>query len=265
MSGTLPETFVDFLKRYNTFNDLPDDLEMTPQGKAHWRQLGPSNAGFSKGDIEFMKIEEYLRMKWPCSEPMPAPFDPEKLEATRQARAKSYNEDKSVTEMNAVDSPENEAGSYGSHVKEQRQIGEHVSDVMYPEEANTSVESLFADVTLPQPPDSGEQLEKYNSKVTIETVSSGSISQVSLNHHVEPMAGDVSYSEPEPELEPIMREPTPRMGSGSKPPLSRSAFSGAAMPCAKDGYLDKRPTLTLIGYPRPPRYFPFKSKIGSNK
>ncbi|OTB10945.1 hypothetical protein K445DRAFT_308290 [Daldinia sp. EC12] len=177
MSETLPETFVDFLKRYNTFSDLPDDLDMPPQSKAHWRQLGPSNAGFSKGDIEFMKIEEYLRMKWPCSEPMPAPFDPEKLEAARQAKAKSHNEDKSVTEMNAMDSPENEAGSHDSHVKEQRQIGEHVSDVMYPEEANTSVESLFADVTLLQPLDSGEQLEEYNSKVTIETVSSGSISQ----------------------------------------------------------------------------------------
>ncbi|KAI1804473.1 hypothetical protein F4811DRAFT_520029 [Daldinia bambusicola] len=248
---------------------------MPPQPKVAWHQLGPTSAGFSKGDIEFMKIEESLRMKWPCSDPMPAPFDPIKLEAVMQARFKSHNGAKSTTEISATDSPGNEAGPYDLDAGGQSWIDERVSDVIYPEEANISVASVFADVPLPEPPDSGEQLEGYDSEVTLEAVSSGNISQVSLSHSVQPIAADMIYLEPEPEPEPmrewewesrpIRRGSAPRVGSGSKPPLSRSAFSMAAKPCVKDGYLDKKPCLTLAGYPRPPKYFPFRSKIGSNK
>ncbi|KAI1464853.1 uncharacterized protein F4812DRAFT_142408 [Daldinia caldariorum] len=250
---------------------------MPPQTKVAWHQLGPTSAGFSKGDIEFMKIEEYLRIKWPCSDPMPAPFDPIKLEAVMQARFKSRNKDKGTTGINATDSPGNEAGPPDLDAEGQSRMDEQVSDVIYPEEANISVASVFAGVPLPKPIDSGEQFEGYDMEVTLEAASSGNISQVSLSHGVQPMAADMIYLEPEPEpepepewerereLKPVRRGSAPRVGSGSKPPLSRSAFSNAPKPCAKDRYLDKKPCLTLAGYPRPPRYFPFRSKIGSNK
>lgn len=268
MSETPPETFVEFLTS-NTFNDLPDDPDMSSQREIFWHQIGPSNAGFSKGDLEFMKQEEYLRMKWPCSEAMPESFDPDTLETARQARFKSVNEDKSTTEISAGVSSKNDTELHDSNAEGQCKVDEQVSDVIHLDEANASDESVFVDVTLPEPLDSGDQLDDYNREVTIKDVSARNILQVSQGSYDMSMAGDICGSELISELvsepDPVEREPTPRMGSGSKPPLSRSAYAAVAQPCPKDGYLDKRPCMTLMGYPRAPKYFPFKSRVGSKK
>ncbi|KAI0849515.1 hypothetical protein F5Y00DRAFT_269500 [Daldinia vernicosa] len=265
MSESFPETFVEF-PRCNTSNDLPDDPDMSSQSKITWHQLGPSNAGFSKGDIEFMKHEEYLRMKWPCSEAMPESFDPDILEAVRQAQFKSHNEDKSTTEIGAGVSSENETELHDSNAEGRCKVDEQVSDVIHLNEANASDESVFVDVTLPEPLDSGEQqLEEYNREAIVKDISARNIPQVSQGTYATSIAGDICGSELVSEPDPVERGPPPRMGSGSKPPLSRSAYAAVAQPCPKDGYLDKRPCMTLMGYPRAPKYFPFKSRVGGKK
>ncbi|KAI1660436.1 hypothetical protein F4813DRAFT_349955 [Daldinia decipiens] len=242
---------------------------MSSQRKIFWHQLGPSNAGFSEGDIEFMEHEEYLRTKWPCSEAMPESFDPDTLESSRQAQFKGHNEGTSATENSAEVLSKNDTKLHDSNAEGQCKVDEQVSYVIHLEEANAYNESVFVDVILPEPLDSGEQLEDYNREVIVKDVSARNILQVSQGSYAMSIAGDICgselVSELIPEPDPVERKPTPRMGSGSKPPLSRSAYAAVAQPCPKDGYLDKRPCMTLMGYPRAPKYFPFKSRVGSKK
>ncbi|KAI0122467.1 hypothetical protein F4814DRAFT_408829 [Daldinia grandis] len=245
MSETLPETLVEFL-RCNLLNDLPDDPDMSSQHKILWYQLGPSSAGFSRGDLELMKHEEFLRMKWPCSEAMPASFDPDKLEADRQAQSRSRNGDKSTTEISAGVPSKKVTELHHLNIEGQCKVDEQVSDVIHLNEANVSDEFVFVDVTLPEPLDPGEEIEDHNREVIIQDVSARNIPEVSQGIYAMSMAGDICGSElvSEPDPDPVEHDPPPRMGLGSKPPLSRSAYATVAQPCHKDGYLDKRPCMT---------------------
>ncbi|KAI1086111.1 hypothetical protein F5B19DRAFT_192531 [Rostrohypoxylon terebratum] len=67
--------------------------------KIFLRQCKPSSKAFSKKDIEFRKYEDYLRSKYDCSEPIPAGFDPETLEAIFQAQRKFRSAHEKLNEM----------------------------------------------------------------------------------------------------------------------------------------------------------------------
>ncbi|KAI5863774.1 hypothetical protein GGS23DRAFT_620611 [Durotheca rogersii] len=89
-SGDVPmEHILDLLTKCETFEDLPDDfdLQLDPPGerKVFLNQHAPRGP-LSKIDAPVREYEEYLRSKWSCSEAMPTGFDPDRLEAARQAQ-----------------------------------------------------------------------------------------------------------------------------------------------------------------------------------
>ncbi|KAI8958034.1 hypothetical protein F5Y11DRAFT_337607 [Daldinia sp. FL1419] len=265
MSPTLPETFLEFLQRCDTFDDLPGDLDVASQANISWNQVGPYYAGFSRVDFEILKLEEYLRTIWPSSEAMPEPFDADGLRAALQDRLKSHDGEESTDESDDNTSSENGFELHDSDTEGQRQGDEQASDAIRSDEANISDNPVIADVTLTKPLDLGERLKDQDSNTIIQNAVAEDTTQVSQGSDVKSLARETSFLELESKSEPVERISTPRMGRRSKPPLSRSAFAGAAQPYPKGGSLDKPPCMTLVNYPRAPKYFPFKSKAMAKK
>ncbi|KAI1398620.1 hypothetical protein F4819DRAFT_21718 [Hypoxylon fuscum] len=249
-------SFVDVLKRCSTFDDLPDD-DSDPfcERKICLHRLGPSDIPSSKGDVENRKHEEYLRSKWQCDEAMPETFDPyklaDKLEVALQGQSKSH------AEANDQVLEDDE-----SHCENHLSDSGYGSLDLYSEEANTSSESLLSNVSVTESLDSDEQLEGYEDEVNFYTASSASITRVSLDASAEVADVSLSVFRPVTETERnLERNPTPRIRRGSKPPLSRSAFSGVGLPRPMDGSQGQRSCETLSGYPQAPRYFPSPGKL----
>ncbi|KAK7757497.1 hypothetical protein SLS62_000512 [Diatrype stigma] len=64
----------------------------------------------------------------------------------------------------------------------------------------------------------------------------------------------------------IERQPTPRIKTGSKPPLSKSAYANAsyADSSSRDAR-GRRPSVSSTARPKAPRYFPFRSQMVAGK
>ncbi|KAI1099081.1 hypothetical protein F4804DRAFT_322904 [Jackrogersella minutella] len=223
-----------------------------PEHKVFLHQCRPSNKALSKKDIKVMKYEEYLRSKWECSEAMPEAFDPENLEVIRQARFKPHAKNEDIAQVNELQSGDDELRELNTGI-ECREY-EHVPDDICSEEENSSSESVATDFSITESLDSDEQLEEYETEAIINIASSENITRVSC------CTETITTVIRRPVAEPVERKPTPRIKTGSKPPLSRSAFAGAGLPSPKDGSPGQRPTTTLRGYPKAPKYFPYKKK-----
>ncbi|KAI1137754.1 hypothetical protein F5Y05DRAFT_386239 [Hypoxylon sp. FL0543] len=250
MSKATPRDPIDVFKSCATFSELPNESGPLSERKIVLHRTNPSEEPLSKRDLEFRKYEEYLRLKWGGDEAMPADFDPHKLEAAFKARYKSRMENKDAVRAATEFLVENELSKPNTNVQYQEQ------EYLYSEQANASSESLFTDVSAAERSYMDEQFDDYENETIVEIASPASKPRVTRT----PDSGTdiVSMSAS------IERIPTPRIRAGSRPPLSRSAFSGSGLPSPRDGFPGRRPGETLREYPRAPKYFPFKSKVAKD-
>ncbi|KAI4869847.1 hypothetical protein F4820DRAFT_341911 [Hypoxylon rubiginosum] len=274
------------LKRRSTFYHVLDDhvfeKDVGRKRKITWNELGPSLTNSKKTAA----YEEYLRAKWPCSDAMPEAFDPDKLEVIRRTWSESQDHNeivKAYTEAAwAEEEKENHSvrrelltkGSYFDHDDEGS-----VCDV-YSQGNNPSCESISTGVSITESLLDSDELDGYDSEVTVGTASRASIisrrsvARVSLHSTRTPTPDAAETTSPfsvrSPSPVPVPAEcppececqPRRRTGTGSKPPLSRSAFSTAGLPHPKNEYQGgRRRSETLTGYPRAPGYFPFQSGL----
>ncbi|KAI1412018.1 hypothetical protein F5Y13DRAFT_190701 [Hypoxylon sp. FL1857] len=252
MSSASSKNRIDIFKSCANFSELPDDDNPWSECKISLKQTEPSKNSLSKRDIEMRKYEEYLRLKWGGAEAMPEDFDPDKLEDVFQARMKYREERKDAVRI----ATECLSGGKVSELDTSNtlaQAQEYGSIDSHPAEAKASSESLFKRVSVTESLDTDEQLEGYESEATINAASTAIISRVTGTPD---SFTTVIHC---PIESPTERAPTPRIRSGSKPPLSRSAFSLDGLPIPSDGHPRKRPSDTLRDYPRAPQYFPFTS------
>ncbi|KAI2469106.1 hypothetical protein F4781DRAFT_395828 [Annulohypoxylon bovei var. microspora] len=247
MSRTNSKNLSEILKKYNSFNELPDPNPL-PEHKIFLRQCKPSHKAFSKWDIEARNHEEYLRSNYDCSEVMLAGFDPEKLEPVLQARFKPNTEIRDITTDDSELYLEDELCEVKIDVENQEY--EDIPNDVYSKEVNYSSESL-TDVSVAGSLD----FDEYESEAIVDVASAEKFTRVSCG--TESITTVIRRSV----TGSIGRRPTPRIRIGSKPPLSRSAFAGAGLPSPKDGTPGQRAGATLRGYPKAPKYFPFKSKV----
>ncbi|KAI0891905.1 hypothetical protein F4806DRAFT_287563 [Annulohypoxylon nitens] len=222
--------------------------------KVFLHQSKPSSKAYSKRDLEFIKYEDYLRSKYDCSEAMPAGFDPEKLEIVFQSQRKRKNENE---ELDMAD-PEPEVQSEDDDLSEigiieKRKECERMLNIIEPVEDSISYDSSdISDVSITESLDSDGLLDEYEKEAVIHTASIEKFTRVSP----ELGPGATGISPPTP-ISIVNRKSTPRIKTGSKPPLSRSAFAGAGLPSPEDG---TPVPATLRGYPKAPQYFPYKKR-----
>ncbi|KAI1210143.1 uncharacterized protein F4807DRAFT_423953 [Annulohypoxylon truncatum] len=251
MGKVKSENLYEIMKKCNNFNELPDP-DPQPERKIFLQQCKPSSKSFSKRDIKARNYENYLRFEYGCSEAIPGEFDPEKLEAVLQAKLKLNTENRDLTTTDSELHRRDEELSELDTTNEYQEF-ENILNIIYSEEINVSSGSL-SDISVTESLDSDEQLDEYENEAIVTVASAEKFTRASPE--IGPMATVIRRSAPEP----IVRKPTPRIRTGSKPPLSRSAFARAGLPSPKDG---SPATTTLRGYPKAPKYFPYKSKARS--
>ncbi|KAI1773100.1 hypothetical protein F4818DRAFT_443463 [Hypoxylon cercidicola] len=240
------------LKKVGTFYNVPIPA-VAPKFNVGWNQLGPS-LNMPKKEAAY---EDYLRQKWPCSEAMPEAFDPDKLEAIRRTWTESRADNEVVIAYTKAAWAEahKEAAEAGDDIDAEDPYIDRGKSFFYSSESNASSASVSTGVSITDSLDSDE-LDGYDSEVTVETASRASIVRVSSRSTPDVAPVTIRSSEPKP----LEQKLTPRMGIGSRPPLSRSAFSTAGS--SQKYECQRRPrSETLRNYPRAPGYFPFRPLV----
>ncbi|XXH01555.1 hypothetical protein Hte_007915 [Hypoxylon texense] len=281
---SLTEVKNSSLKRRGTFYHVPNQ-DVIYKRQAIWRPVGPSLPVSRKE----ASTDEYLRAKWPCSDAMPEAFDPDKLEVIRRTWSESQSQNELVKaytkaareEEEREKEKENNNNNGRQNLSTKRSYYNDHDEVdydngpraMYSQGKNSSSESVCTGVSITESLLESEELDGYDSEVTVETasrasiISRTSITRVSLHSPpaCTPDAAEIiSMRSPEPVLPDMYereRGTRPRMGIGSRPPLSRSAFSIAGMPHPQNEYQGRPRSETLKAYPRAPGYFPFRSTL----
>ncbi|KAI0437840.1 hypothetical protein F4803DRAFT_555619 [Xylaria telfairii] len=199
-------------------SELDDVQRFAPVREVYLRKtmMESSTKQPPKSDRDIGHYEAYLRDKWPCTEAMPEPFDPFKLEAVLKSRfpSKRIHGESSETYSRPI--------PHGSDDDSQNKPSE--CDVPYdplPGPAN-------------EPPDTDEQLEDREIGVSADNLDL-LIDDITLAW----LQSNSSVDQTKPKTSE--RASTPRIGVGSKPPLSRSAFKAG-------------------GQAKTPEYFPFQSR-----
>ncbi|KAI1505161.1 hypothetical protein F5X99DRAFT_431298 [Biscogniauxia marginata] len=241
---------IDFLKRCDTFNDLPDDSDQES------RYVVPNPpitvASMTETDKNILRYEEYLRTKWQCLEAMPASFDPEKLEIVRKTQFGAHVSDDGSEQVDIT--PLVSKPNHGGDIHETA-LGEQtlIKDRFSPHE-NDPTQSISTNTSITESLYTEEQLEGYESDASIKDLSIENINRVRPHSNTASRVTNVVSG-------PIEAKNTPRIKAGSKPPLSRSAFARGGEPGLDESSKQLNGSTPLV-YPRAPRYFPFKSRAG---
>ncbi|KAI0107423.1 hypothetical protein F4776DRAFT_645172 [Hypoxylon sp. NC0597] len=151
--------------------------------------------------------------------------------------------------MSEAESPE-----LNTDIQPQEQGQAAFNNLYSSENLNASSEFLVSDISVTESLDSDERLEEYENEVIIDVASATNITHVISSDPTIIRRSTTAL---------IERIPTSRIKAGSRPPLSRSAYSSDAVPKLRDEYSWKRPSITLSNYPPAPDYFPFKSSVAS--
>ncbi|KAI0007161.1 hypothetical protein F4779DRAFT_619866 [Xylariaceae sp. FL0662B] len=222
LSASKPSSdhLIELMKQCECFDDLPDELSVASERKVFLYRSNPS-VDTSKADADIRGYEDYLRSKWECTEALPEGFDPEKLEAARDTRFKSRDGTDDAIQANDKLRSGDEDVHEDVHETDDEApsaLGdEHRHTDIYPSQANSSSDSVMTDISITESLDTEEELKGYENEVTVHKVSRESITRVcshtSMINAISPSAAD-----------PIELKPTPRIRTGSKPPLSKSAF-----------------------------------------
>ncbi|KAI5922986.1 hypothetical protein F4810DRAFT_232947 [Camillea tinctor] len=246
MDTSSSSNLIDIMKRCHDFSDLPDDLNLGIKSYSI-SNLPPNIASMSEADRNIMRYEEYLRSKWQCAEAMPESFDPEKLELIRKMR---YGALKKKIRKNPSDLEINRDGDIGEQSLNEDAHPYHEDDSSKIEDSD--IDSLINSI-----------IESLNTKEHIEGDESDAIVDSTSNEDTtkaRPRSKSVSRSAPAP----TEQKKEPRIKSGSKPPLSRSAFARGGE-TGVDGNGEGVNGTTPIVYPRAPKYFPFKGRAGKKQ
>ncbi|KAI1171691.1 hypothetical protein F4777DRAFT_593645 [Nemania sp. FL0916] len=212
-----------------------------------------------KNDRDMYKYEEYLRNKHPeCNDIMPESFDPHKLEAARKARVQGKR-------------PQQRPGKTELAVATQGHESPTIAEPQYSPLERMS--ALISD-------------HSFERRHTAPCVSSptGPGNESGLHEHPESQENKILASSSEPLGQPRRRPPpkltinpthrhgmvieqpppTPRILTGSRPPLSASAYYEGGVPCLDDECQGSCRQCAVVkkGRPRAPSYFPFKSRAG---
>ncbi|OTA55862.1 hypothetical protein K449DRAFT_468692 [Hypoxylon sp. EC38] len=232
--------------------ELPDDDDPLFRPKVFLHQPELYLNSQLERDVERIEYEEYLRLKWGCNEAVPEDFDPDNLEIDSQARLKRLMERQEAVRnaINILSMSEPESFELNTDVHYQEKCER--PNNLYSGKSNASSESVTSSVSVAESLDSDERLQVYENEAVINVASVESLTRM-----VSPDPTVIRRSM----AASIERIPTPRIRAGSRPPLSRSAYSPTAIPTLRDGYTWKRPSITLKDYPRAPDYFPFNSSV----
>ncbi|KAI1112535.1 hypothetical protein F5Y14DRAFT_463474, partial [Nemania sp. NC0429] len=222
-----------------------------------------------KADREVEKYDDYLRRKWGGTEAIPDPFDPDKLDAVLKARLSSTRMRGEAQEATEKTEPVVTKVDGASMMHEEfRNRQPEDTSAFIPDDTCCCV----SQTTLSTDP-MGESLntdddatEAYEDEIPIyknatQTTPTENTTQPALQPGLE------SPRDPGSSTSDVSGRATPpRIGVGSRPPLSRSAFAKAGVPCKRCHGPCRRGAMAK-GHARPPAYFPFKSKAkgGSKK
>ena len=270
------EPLVNYLKRYEDFSQLPDD-----SGAAG----SESFAGGRRPSARAMKEpppgcpievwEKYLRGKWDASDLFPEGFDPQKLEKKRLAQLPSHGGKASAPDVNKAHPKivrEKEQPLTADDVdRKDEQAAAGSADSLgpysdpfpkYPDghasaEAATQV-SARADVI-------GKQERHEGGMTPAEAPAGPSFYQRLRANAIE--AGVLPPEDAagtEPATTAVQRCPTPRIRTGSKPPLSKSAYANSC-PDPDCGGGARRGSSDSISRVKAPTYFPFQSRMRKGK
>ncbi|KAI1162758.1 hypothetical protein F5B18DRAFT_673064 [Nemania serpens] len=220
-----------------------------------------------KTDREINEYDDYLRRKWGCTEAIPDSFDPDKLDAVLKSRLSGTR-----IRGRPNDAAEKTAGPVVSKGDDTFMTPVEPQDTP-PEDTSSSIPNdtsaygCYASQTSLLAHSKRESLNK-NSKV--EKYEGG----VSIHKNETPptLKDDTTHPRPQPSLgSPRCRDRSmsdtpgqalpPRIRTGSKPPLSRSAFVAGGVPCLHEKCHGACKRGVIVkGHVRPPQYFPFKSQ-----
>ncbi|KAI2627812.1 hypothetical protein GGR54DRAFT_590527 [Hypoxylon sp. NC1633] len=233
--GKSSEDVANILRRCSSFDDLPNEGDPFSERKIFLHNPQESRLGLSQEERKSNKDEAYLRSRWPVSEAIPRNFDPEELKVAMQALSIVH-----AKEWKAEEDLRLEAADILTDLDttERYERYEQVPNNREPKYGNNSSEFVYNRPKL------------QRSESGIRSVSAKDSAQISH-------PGTTEYRRSRAGI--IQRMPAPRILAGSKPPLSRSAYSGAGIPRPRRS--GGNTTLRLRRYPRPPKYFPFQSLL----
>ncbi|GAW24404.1 hypothetical protein ANO14919_139880 [Xylariales sp. No.14919] len=253
------------MKQGNRFNDALDDY--TPVREVYLRKstMDTLAKGPPKIDRDVYRCEDYLRNKWGCTDAMPDSFDPVKLDAALRARlpAKNRRQQRGKTGKEApgpvVQPPGNNLVTMlrGPQDTPLQDAYGRSPDDFYLSGSNASHESLSAK-SANRILDTGETAEGYESDACTsdDDIPTENISHTRArsNSSTSSRRGRTAPGAPE-------RASSPRIRSGSKPPLSRSAYVEGGVPCLDEKCQGAcKRGVVVRGRSRPPPYFPFRSR-----
>ncbi|KAI0194318.1 hypothetical protein EV127DRAFT_503635 [Xylaria flabelliformis] len=220
-------------------DDAPHSDHYMPVREAYLRQIMIETLTKKslRSEKDMYQYENYLRKKWQCTEAIPDSFDPDKLEAMMKSRFPSKNicgEPSETPKVISLEKDDSQNTSFGDEFS-------HTSADIDSCEFNAPHGSiLFPNM------DDEHEITVDDLEVLIDDVTSA-WSQLNLNT----VSGD---DQTLPETSE--RASTPRIGAGSKPPLSPSAFAGGV-------YTDEQcqcKKLHVRRKSKPSGYFPFHSR-----
>ncbi|KAI1485142.1 hypothetical protein F5X96DRAFT_691320 [Biscogniauxia mediterranea] len=253
-----PGKLIDIMKQCHDFSDLPDDFNL--QARSYRTSNMPPNiASMSEADRNNMKYEEYLRSKWHCAEAMPESFDPDKLEIIRKMKYR--------TSAGKVSSKKILEAPLVLEINDDESIGEpSPSEYTHPSLEDPSPEDISTDASvidslidsIIESLNTEKQLEGYESDaVAVKGASTENMAKV------KPRSKTVGQASQSPSV-PTGPKREPRIKSGSKPPLSRSAFARGGETSIDESAQGVSGTTPIV-YPRAPRYFPPKGRAGKKQ
>ncbi|KAI0018178.1 hypothetical protein F4780DRAFT_536481 [Xylariomycetidae sp. FL0641] len=222
----------------------------------------------TRSDRRMERYEEYLRNKWECSDALPEAFDPEKLEAKRKARSsktKKSDEEERRGRSKTVSEPPKPTSTPALPVRKAAERKESEDDDD-DDSGSAEVQDKPSDPPARSPDPARAPAASSASPPEAAAPPPPPPPKPALPN---PARRFRSTSNPVPPTAPE-RAPTPRIRSGSKPPLSRSAFApkcshheggGAAAMCEgcrglPTGKAAKREHA---------KYFAFRSRMGARR
>lgn len=284
-----PERLTDYLKRFDTYADLPEDFDVE-NNRPNYR-YEPGRAATPPPGCDLRVYERYLRKKWLCPEAMPEVFDPNRLEdRIRASRPSRRGQRETPITSNEQQQPLAAGGSSseveGEGVDEPTLVDSRKPLPSVPSLPTSTSQSngRSADSVVSIAVEADEQQRaRYESDGTKKTPyaryradaivssssssSSGSSSSSSAARAPTAAAAVTTTTTATATRDVIDRQPTPRIKTGSKPPLSKSAYANASSSYA-DPSCDargRRPSLSSTVRPRAPKYFPFRSQMVAGK
>ncbi|KAI8954669.1 hypothetical protein F4801DRAFT_604870 [Xylaria longipes] len=198
-------------------DDVPNPKDYIPVREVYLRETMMESLMKQppKSDRAIYQYEDYLRKKWGCTEAIPDSFDPIKLEAALKSRfpSKSKHGESVETSKSISQRKEDESQNTPSE-------SPHISADIYSCERNASHDSLSPGL-VNQPLETDEQLGDDESEMAVDNLELliDDITSAWLQSNL-----DATSRGGQTMPETSDRASTPRIGAGSKPPLSRSAF-----------------------------------------